>query len=66
MTDYQQQEIIIGDSVTHRFRPQYPKGKIMKIDDGCNAVCWVDFGELVLDKPHYTICSKFDLIKNIS
>ena len=63
MTDINQVEINVDDSVKHRFRPKYPIGKVTRIEDGINAVCWVDFGELVLNKKHLTICSKFDIIK---
>ena len=42
--------ININDNVKHRFRPNYSIGKVVKIEDGCNAVCWVDFGEKVLNK----------------
>lgn len=54
--------ITIGDVVKHRFR-NYPDGKIEKIASGCNAVIWVDFGEMVCGKKHLTICSKEDLVK---
>ena len=64
MTDNNNIEIKEGDSVNHRFR-NYPIGKISKIQDGCNAVCWVDFGEKILNKTHLTICTKDDLIKII-
>jgi len=63
MTDYNLNKVNIGDTVIHRFR-DYPKGTVIRIEDGCNAVCWVDFNETVLGKKHLTICSKEDLIKN--
>ena len=55
--------ININDNVKHRFRPNYSIGKVVKIEDGCNAVCWVDFGEKVLNKKHLTICIQKDIIK---
>jgi hypothetical protein len=64
MEDYKSNNIEVNDSVGHRFRPDYPMGKIVKIEDGCNAVCWVDFGQLVSGKKHLTICIKSDIIKN--
>ena len=63
MTDYNLNDIKLNDSVKHRFKPNYGIGEVIKIDDGCNAVCWVDFGELVLGKKHLTICIKTDIIK---
>lgn len=62
MTDNNLNNIVVGDIVKHRHR-DYPIGTIIKIEDGCNAVCWVDFGEKVLGKTHLTICVKQDIIK---
>ena len=64
MTDNEKNPINVGDMVKHRFRPNYPMGKIVKIEDGCNAVCWVDFGQMVLSKKHLTICAKMDILKS--
>ena len=64
MVDYNLKTVDIGDSVTHRWR-DYPTGKVVKIEDGCNAVCWVDFNQTVLGKKHLTICVKTDIIKEI-
>lgn len=63
MTDNIENPINIGDIVTHRFKPNYPTGRVVKIEDGCNAVCWVDFEQVVLNKKHLTICIKTDIIK---
>lgn len=63
MIDNMENPINIGDTVKHRFRPTYPIGTIVKIEDGCNAVCWVDFEQSVLNKKHLTICIKTDIIK---
>ena len=62
MEDYNKNHISTEDTVKHRFR-EYPIGKVIKIEDGCNAVCWVDFGEKVLDKQHLTICISSDINK---
>lgn len=64
MTDNEQNTVSIGDKVKHRHRPDYPIGTIVKIEDGCNAVCWVDFEELVFNNKHATICTKMDIIKS--
>ena len=64
MEDNNGNNIIIGDTVNHRFRPDYPTGTVEKIEDGCNAVCWVDFNQTLSDKKHLTICCKTDIIKN--
>jgi hypothetical protein len=61
MKDNNLKEVKVGNFVKHRFR-NYPKGKIERILDGCNAVCWVDFGETVSGKKHLTICGQFDII----
>lgn len=63
MTDSEQNIINVGETVKHRFRPNYPEGKVVRIEDGCNAVCWVDFEQEVLHKKHLTICTGRDLIK---
>ncbi len=63
MVDNNSIRISVGDSVKHRHREKYPIGTVAKIEDGCNAICWVDFGELVLGKAHLTICTKYDIVK---
>lgn len=63
MTDSNKNKIEIGDLVQHRKQPKYPIGIVEKIEDGCNAVCWVDFNHLVSNKKHLTICCKDDIIK---
>ena len=63
MEDYKLNVIKVGDPVKHRFKPNYPIGKIVKIEDGPFAVCWVDFNQTILDKKHLTICIKTDIIK---
>jgi hypothetical protein len=60
MKDNNLKEVKVNDFVKHRFR-DYPKGKIVRIEDGCNAVCWVDFGVLVSGKQHLTICCQYDI-----
>ena len=63
MTDVNDNEIKIGDKVKHRHQSKYSDGIIIRIEDGCNAICWVNFGVLMMGKPHLTICSKYDIIK---
>jgi hypothetical protein len=61
--DNNSNNISIGDSVKHRFRDGYSIGVVERIEDGVNAVCWVDFDQKVLGKKHLTICTKFDIVK---
>ena len=63
MTDNNLITVKVGDTVKHKHRNHYFSGKIIKLLDGCNAVCWVDFGETVNSKPHLTICTQYDIIK---
>lgn len=63
MTDNKQNTVSVGDTVRHRFRPNYPIGTIVKIEDGRNAVCWVDFEQIGLGEKHLTICTKMDIVK---
>lgn len=62
MEDNNSITVEIGDTVKHRYR-DYPPGIIIKLLDGCNAVCWVDFGEKVMGKTHLTICISTDIVK---
>jgi hypothetical protein len=63
MTDVNDNEIKLGDIVKHRHQSKYPLGTIKKIEEGCNPLCWVDFGVLIMGKALLTICSSYDIIK---
>jgi hypothetical protein len=47
---------IRGVKVRHRYR-NYPVGKVIRAEYGCNTVYWVDFG-----KEFLTICIEKDLV----
>jgi len=57
MTDNNGKTVAVGDTVKHRWR-DYPNGVIQRIDDGCNAVAWADFG-----REFPTIIISSDIVK---
>jgi hypothetical protein len=53
-------DIKIGTTVKHR-RQNYPIGKVEKIEEGCNAIYWVDFNQTICGKKHLTVCCSLDI-----
>ena len=46
----------VGQVVRHRHRSLYPSGTVKRVEEGCNAIYWVDFGCEFL-----TICTSLDI-----